>query len=162
MTSEDKREVSVKVVEALKRELDGFLKAARAAQAAATDPDSKAENKYDTRNLEASYLARGVAFRVAETEAALSAWESMPPQDFSEMRPVGVGALVVLENRDGSAGYFVGPGGGGITVEHEGMEVTVITPESPVGRQLMKQREGAIFYLESGGQRVETVIAEVC
>ena len=154
--------IAALVAEALRRELDGFLKAAKAAQAAATDPDSKAENKYDTRNLEASYLARGVAFRVAETEAALSDWESMPPLDFSGMRPVGVGALVILENRDGATGYFVGPGGGGITVEQEGLEVTVITPESPVGRQLMKQREGAIFYLESGGQRLETVIAEVC
>lgn len=162
MTLDDKWEIAAKVVAALRRELDGFLKAARAAQDAATDPDSKAENKYDTRNLEASYLARGVAFRVAETEAALSEWEAMPPQDFSGMRPVGVGALVVLENREGTSGYFVGPGGGGITVEHGGLEITVITPESPVGRQVMKRMEGTVFYLETGGRRLETVLAEVC
>lgn len=162
MSPEGKAAITAKIIASLRAELDGFTRAAREAQDAATDPDSKAENKYDTRNLEASYLARGVAFRVAETEGALSEWEAMPPQDFSAMRPVAVGALVVLENSQGPAGYFIGPGGGGIGVEHEGLEVTVITASSPMGRQLMKRREGEVFLLESGGRSLETVILSVC
>jgi hypothetical protein len=86
----------------------------------------------------------------------------MPPQDFSGMRPAGVGALVVLENQHGPAGYFIGPGGGGITVEHEGLEITVITAASPLGRQLIKRQEGSIFLMESGDRRLETVILSVC
>ncbi len=162
MTSAEKHVITNGVIAALRAELDGFTRAAKAAQAAATDPDSKAENKYDTRNLEASYLARGVAFRLVETETALAEWEAMPPQDFSGMRPAGVGALVVLENQHGPAGYFIGPGGGGITVEHEGLEITVITAASPLGRQLIKRQEGSIFLMESGDRRLETVILSVC
>ncbi len=161
-TLADKQRIAARIIDSLREELHGFTRAAKAAQAAATDPDSKAENKYDTRNLEASYLARGVAFRVAETEATLAEWEAMPLQDFSAMRPVGVGALVILANEDGEVGYFLGPGGGGICVAHEGREVTVITSTSPVGQQLLKRQEGAIFMMLSGSRRLRTVIFSVC
>jgi hypothetical protein len=162
MTSADKSAVMELILAALRAELDGFTRAAKAAQAAATDPDSKAENKYDTRNLEASYLARGVAFRVAETEAALAEWEAMPPRDFSDLRPAATGALIVLENAHGPAGYFLGPGGGGITVEHEGLEITVITAFSPLGKQLLNRREGEIFLLETGPRQERTLITSIC
>ena len=161
MTFPGKTAIADQIIAALRRERDGFNSAAKAAQAAATDPDSKAENKYDTRNLEASYLARGVAFRVVETEAALAEWEAMPPQDFSAMQPVAVGALVILESDHGPAGYFMGPGGGGISVEHDGMEITVITPASPLGKQLMKRREGDVFLLEIGNRKEPATITEV-
>lgn len=162
MTPADKSVIAELILTALRAERDGFTRAARAAQAAATDPDSKAENKYDTRNLEASYLARGVAFRVAETEAALAEWEGMPPQDFGDFRPVGTGALVTLENREGTSVWFMGPGGGGISVRHAGFEITVITAASPLGRQLLGRLEGEIFPLESGGRKTQTLIAGVC
>ena len=59
-------------------------------------------------------------------------------------------------------GYFLGPGGGGICVAHEGREVTVITSTSPVGQQLLKRQEGAIFMMLSGSRRLRTVIFSVC
>ncbi|MES2706031.1 MAG: transcription elongation factor GreAB [Verrucomicrobiota bacterium] len=162
MTFEDKQQITRKIIAALETEAESYRRAARAAQAAATDPDSKAENKYDTRTLEASYLARGVAVRVVETEQALAEWEAMPPRDFSAMLPVGVGALVVLENSQGRTCCCLGPGGGGLSVPHDGMEVLVITPASPLGRQLMKRREGEVFLLATGAARLETVITAVC
>jgi hypothetical protein len=161
MTPEAKTAIAAKITAVLSQELEGYTRAAKAAQAAATDPDSKAENKYDTRNLEASYLARGVAFRVVETQAALAEWEALPPQDFSAMLPVAVGALIVLESAQGPAGYFMGPGGGGVSVEHEGLEITVITPASPLGKQLLKRREGEIFLLETESRRERTLIVAV-
>lgn len=161
MTTADKLEIVCKIIAALRRELDGYTRAAKAAQAAATDPDSKAENKYDTRNLEASYLARGVAFRVVETESALAGWEAMPPLDFSPMLPIAVGALLILKANEGPVGYFMGPGGGGIEVEHGGLDVTVITAASPLGKQLVKRREGEVFLLEAGPRKELIIIAAV-
>ena len=161
MTAADKSAIHSKITASLRRELEGYTRAAKAAQAAATDPDSKAENKYDTRNLEASYLARGVAFRIVETEAALLEWEAMPPQDFSAVLPVAVGALIVLEGDQGRTGYFMGPGGGGIEVEHDGLEITVITPAAPLGKQLLQRREGEIFLLETGPRKEQVMLTEV-
>ncbi len=161
MTPVDKAQIIEKITAVLRRELKGYHRAAKAAQAAATDPDSKAENKYDTRTLEASYLARGVAFRVVETEAALAEWEAIPPLDFSAMLPVAVGAFIVLQADRGAVGYMMGPSGGGIEVEHAGLEITVITPASPLGKQLLKRREGDVFYLETGTRKEQAIITEV-
>ena len=51
--------------------LDRLSQAARDAHAAATDPGSKAESKYDTRSLEASYLAMAGMARAGLAPAAL-------------------------------------------------------------------------------------------
>ena len=119
--------------------------AARATTAAATDPDSKAENKYDTRNLEASYLARGQAFRVAETMEALGEFESLTAKSFAPGQPISEGALVALHGADGTSHYFIGPAAGGTEVILDGTEVMVITRSSPLGAKLMGRRTGEHF-----------------
>lgn len=45
----------------MNQEHEALSKALADSSAAATDPDSKAEGKYDTRSLELSYLAAGQA-----------------------------------------------------------------------------------------------------
>ena len=59
------------ILESLAVELETAVREAKAASDAATDPDSRAENKYDTRALESSYLARGQARRVTELQESL-------------------------------------------------------------------------------------------
>ena len=124
--------------------------AARATTAAATDPDSKAENKYDTRNLEASYLARGQAFRVAETMEALQEFTSLMPKDFAPGDAIGEGALVSLTGAGGTFLYFIGPAAGGTEVVVDGKEVIVLTPASPLGAKLMRRRAGDQIELHPG------------
>ncbi len=135
--------------------------AARATTAAATDPDSKAENKYDTRNLEASYLARGQAFRVAETMEALREFESLTPRAFAPGDGVGEGALVSLTGADGTQHYFIGPAAGGTEVTCDGTEVLVITAASPLGAKLMRRRAGERIELQAGRPGSAVTIAAV-
>ena len=139
-----------KIIAHLRDTLAAGTKAARATTDAATDPDSKAENKYDTRNLEASYLARGQAFRVAETMEALGAFESLVAKPFAPGQPIGEGALVSLSGADGFLHYFIAPAAGGTEVELDGTEVIVITPSSPLGAKLMKRRTCEQFELNPG------------
>jgi transcription elongation GreA/GreB family factor len=139
----NKQDILNKIIATLRAELDTCLKAAAAATAAATDPDSKAENKYDTRSLEASYLARGQALRVAELEEAVRSFETLSARSFRADEPVAIGAIVVLEGADGLCIYFIGPNAGGTEVLHEGHEVIVITPSAPLGQKLMGRRQGA-------------------
>ena len=61
----------------LRAHFDRLTGAARDAHAAATDPGSKAESKYDTRNLEASYLAKGQARQVEEVAEAVRIFDSL-------------------------------------------------------------------------------------
>jgi transcription elongation GreA/GreB family factor len=149
------------IIAHLREQLAAGTSAARATSAAATDPDSKAENKYDTRNLEASYLARGQAFRVAETMEALREFESLTPKPFAPDAAAGEGALVSLSGADGTHHYFIGPAAGGTEVSLDGTEVMVITPASPLGAKLMRRRRGEHIELQAGRLASSVMIAAV-
>ena len=73
----NKNALIAKIIEQLTAELELFAKAARASHAEATHEQSKAESKYDTRGLEASYLARGQSRQLAETEQAIKQFEML-------------------------------------------------------------------------------------
>jgi hypothetical protein len=57
----DKARIIEQIVASLSESLAVLEKAARASHAEATHESSKAESKYDTRGLEAAYLAGGQA-----------------------------------------------------------------------------------------------------
>src|ERR1041385_5473119 len=130
-----------KIVAALTEELERFAKAARASHAEATDPQSKAEHKYDTRGLEAAYLAGGQARKVAEIEEAIAQFQKLKVIEFGPDAPVDYGALVQVEMRGGVSWYFIGPKAGGLEIVQDKDEVTVITPQSPLGEQLMEKKQ---------------------
>lgn len=156
-----KRKLIEAIIDRLKGDLALYYRAAVAARAEATHEQSKAENKYDTRGLEASYLARGQSKQVAEIEAAIAKFEKMDPRDFGKAEPIDVGALVELMIGKEKSSYFIGPRAGGTEVVFEKKEVLVITPESPLGAQLMGKKEGEKHRLEIAGQKQEILVAAV-
>jgi len=72
----EQRAIIKKIVARLTEELQVYFRAAHASRTEATHESSKAENKYDTRGLEASYLARGQSKQAAEIESAIADFES--------------------------------------------------------------------------------------
>ena len=143
----NKRALIKKIVSRLKEELEIYFRAAQASRTEATHEQSKAENKYDTRGLEASYLARGQSKQAAEIQGAIAAFEKLDARAF-DAEPVDVGAFVELELDGEKAAYFIGPRAGGTEVIHDKREVLVITPESPLGQQLMGRKQGEIVKLK--------------
>ena len=117
-------------------------------RAGATHPEARQEHPKDTRAIEAGYLARGLAGRVETLQEDLLALQRMEVRDFGADEPVALGALVEVERAGGGrAVYFLLPVAGGETVEVDGREVLVVTPASPLGRQLVGQRVGATVQL---------------
>ena len=157
----DKRALIQIIVAQLGDELDLLLKAARSAHAEATHESSKAENKYDTRGLEAAYLARGQSKQAAEAVQAIKDFEALPVRDFGPADEIEIGALVELAGKKERALYFVGPRAGGTEVQHDGREVLVITPQSPLGQQLVGHKQGDKLKLEIAGTRQDLRIASV-
>src|SRR4051794_24082898 len=133
----EKRALIEQIVASLAAELEGYARSARSAHAEATDEQSKAENKYDTRGLEASYLARGQSRQAAETATSLREYQALEPRSFGKGEPIDVGAVVVLKEGSGESMYFLGPRAGGIEVAWEGHPIFVITAQSPLGQQLL-------------------------
>src|SRR5579871_6802112 len=128
----DKARLIKEIAGALRRSLGVLDKAARASHAEATHESSRAENKYDTRGLEASYLAAGQARQARETLAAIKLYDAMAPKYFGRGEPVDLGALVQITMDRARSYYFIGPSGGGLEVVLDDEEITVITPSSPL------------------------------
>ncbi len=126
----------------LRTRLELLSRAAIDAHAAATDPGSKAEGKYDTRSLEASYLAAGQARQVDELAACVRTFDSLVLPDFEMEEPIDAGALVEVELRGESSWYLLVPAAGGTVVSHDGMEITLLTPASTLYQRLAGLRRG--------------------
>lgn len=149
----NKRGLIKKILAQLTVELEVIFRAAHAAHAEATDEQNKAENKYDTRGLEASYLAHGQSRQAMETKAAITAFEQLEIRKFAVDDPIDLGALVELEHKGERLRYFIGPKAGGTEVVHEDREILVITPQSPLGAQLQGKKQGDRLQLTLAGVR---------
>ncbi|MEO5802537.1 MAG: GreA/GreB family elongation factor [Verrucomicrobiota bacterium] len=161
MRKVNKRALIKKIVAHLTDELAVYHKAARAAHAEATHEQSKAENKYDTRGLEASYLARGQSKQAAEIMQAMEQFEKMSVREFGSEDPIDLGALVELETQRERSFYFFGPRAGGTEITHQKKEVLVITPQSPLGQQLIGKKQGDKLQMQIGGSRNDYRVVSV-
>ena len=157
----NKRALIKKIVAKLADELETYFRAAQFSRAEATHESSKAENKYDTRGLEASYLARGQSKQAAEIKSAIAAFEELPAKKFGADDMIDLGALVELEQGGECSFYFIGPRAGGTEVLHDRKEILVITPQSPLGAQLVGKKAGENFQLALGGTKQAAKIVNV-
>lgn len=153
-----KTEIRALILERLRAELDLLTRAALATHEEATHEENKAEDKYDTRGLEASYLAHGQSRAAEEAADAVAQFQSLTLRDFLPGEAIALGALVRL---DDGACYFIGPKAGGTEVGSGGDTIMVITPSSPLGRQLVGRRQGDKIALALGGKTSERTISVV-
>ncbi len=157
----NKRAIIQKITAKLTSELEVYFRAAHASRTEATHESSKAENKYDTRGLEAGYLARGQSKQAAELEAAIAEYQKLGVRKFADGDGIAVGALVELEHGGESSIYFVGPRAGGTEILHDKKEILVITPQSPLGEQLMGKKADQQPQLNFGGAKQAAKILKV-
>jgi len=157
----NKAQLLMQLVAGLSESLSNLEKAARASHAEATHESSKAESKYDTRGLEAAYLARGQARQAREILESIELYQSLEVRDFAPGERIDLTALVEVQTEGIPAVYFIGPKHGGLEIEFEGKEVTVITPQSPLGQNLMGKKAGQRWTAKLGGATVKYQITSV-
>ena len=149
------------IIASLTKSLAVLEKAARASHAEATHESSKAESKYDTRGLEAAYLADGQARQAKEILDSIKAYEKLAIRAFRPGEPIELTALVEL-NADGThSAYFIGPRNGGLEIKHRRKEIMVITPQSPLGQNLMGRKAGQRWEAKLGGSTVKYHVVSV-
>ena len=156
-----KTELLARIVEVLHNNLAVLDKAARASHAEATHESSKAENKYDTRGLEAAYLAGGQARQAREILESIKVYSALLLKEFGATEPIDLSAVVELETERTIGTCFIGPRSGGLEVELEGAEIIVITPQSPLGQQLMGKNTGQRWTADFNGSRTSHRIVSV-
>lgn len=143
-------------------ELSAITRAAKNTYDVAINEDNKPENKYDTRALEASYLAGAQAKRVADMNEVLAIFENLPIKDFSNHSLIERTALVEVSHKDKVSFVLIMPKGGGQSVIFEGQSVQVITAESPLGQALMGRKVGEEVEVQTGSILREYEILSIC
>ena len=138
----NKRALIQAIRDAIQADFDNLRRAAQKTRAEGNDAESKAEGKYDTRSTEDNYLADGFSRQAHTAAQAGTAYENFQATSFGDGRAIDLGALVQLAFADGSHWFFIGPAGGGIEVVCEGEAVTILTPESRLGKQLVGLKKG--------------------
>lgn len=159
--SMNKRDLIKQIVAVLADNLEVLDKAARASHFEATHESSKAENKYDTRGLEAAYLAGGQARVAKEIIDAIKLYEAMTPRGFAAGEEIDIGAVVEVKSARDISTYFIGPKSGGLEVQFDKKEIVVITPQSPLGQNLMGKKAGDKWSAQVGGMTSKFEIKSV-
>jgi transcription elongation GreA/GreB family factor len=157
----DKKKLLQRIIQEIQKDLDILVRSAIEAREAATHSESKQEGKYDTRGLEASYLASGQARRAQELEELIHTLKNIEPSDFSDQTPIRSTALIELSsdnsNQDVAEKIFIFlvPKGGGLNFEHQGFKVKIIACNSPLGAELLGRLKGEVFTFKTSAQNTK-------
>jgi len=141
----------------LKKELAMQLQAANNAHSAATDDQSIAETQYDTLAIEASYLAEGQSRRVEELQQAIRAFLQLSSEQKNNALNyvVTIGSLVQLfQDEESKNWFFIAPAAAGFKTTIAQQNVTVVTPESPMGKALINLSVGDEVNLTLGSHQL--------
>ncbi len=157
----NKTDLLHRIMVQLNHDLDVLFTAAKTAHEASIHEQNQPDNKYDTLALESSYVAQGQANRAQELRKSIEIYKQLKlhtPGDDT----IRLTSLVILDDDDGTAKeVFLGPAEGGLKIEHHGKEIVVITPSSPMGRELIGKCVGDAVVVEAGKSRMEYEIVAV-
>tara|TARA_R100000027_G_scaffold52103_3_gene40862 strand:+ start:39643 stop:40113 length:471 start_codon:yes stop_codon:yes gene_type:complete len=134
----------------LETELNTAVGASKDAADYATNEESRAESKYDTQGLEASYLAAGQASIANTLVDALSTLNSLEDEMTAPRDRVMRGALFECDLGGMKEWFYMAPVGGGETLELDGVEISILTAKSPLGQSIAGKSTSASFRLPNG------------
>ncbi len=137
----------------LEKDLAVLRQAALATYDDATNEETKPENKYDTRALEASYLAGAQAIRVNDVAQLLSLCKVLKVRNFKDTDAITIGALIEVQSNQKISYLFFLPQGGGTWVQYEDKKIQVITPVSPLGKTFIGHFVGDDILIETDSQK---------
>ena len=155
----NKKQLVDLVVTSLSKQLQQAIDAANEAHAAAVDDQSVAETQYDTLAIEASYLAEGQSRRVIEFQHAIDTYKALELIEFNNDSYIALGALVQLSaDAETNHWFFIGPAAGGFRDQIAQHNITVITPQSPMGTALIGKQLDDDIEVMLGNNKLEDYI----
>lgn len=110
---------------------------------AATNTESKPENKYDTRALEASYLAGAQQERLNEMKGMRRVFASTEIKFFDENASLASTSVVELESEGVRSSCFLLPFAAGFSLTLDAAtNVNTVSIQSPLGQALIGKFKG--------------------
>lgn len=145
---EMKKEILKQLKSTQAEEVKKIKDAYKSTHAHATETELKAEGKYDTRSIEAGYLAGAQLKRVEQAEQELALLEEIDLDHSSET--ICVGSLVEIQYEEILRKYFISSTSGGTMLKLDGEVILVISAFSPLGAEAIGLSEGDEFEVGVG------------
>lgn len=115
------------------------------------------ESRYDTFKEEAQYLADNHAREVSRLQIDLAILKQMDENDRPRSTSIESGAIFSLKSEGRLRHFYLAPVGGGVTVNAEGTEYTLVSTVSDLARAATSRREGEYFHFRGKEWTVEMV-----
>ena len=160
----DKKKLIAEFIKLIESDLALAIQAQKTTVEYATGEENKAENQYDTRGLEATYLARGQAERVADLRENLAFFKTTAIKNYTDDDQIGNCALIEIsniDNDDDQKTLLMMPKGGGLSLIFDNKPVQVVTATSPLGDALLGKYIGDEVKYTSGAKTWEYEITTV-
>ncbi|OGU00641.1 MAG: transcription elongation factor GreAB [Geobacteraceae bacterium GWC2_48_7] len=156
-----KSELVMKIITKLTDDLKVLFTAATAAHEASIHEENIPDNKYDTLALEASYVAQGQANRAQEIRQSIEIYKNLRLLQSND-QIIRLTSLVTVETDNGMQKIvFIGPAEGGLKIIENTLEIMVITPASPLGRELLGKSIGDNLEILAGTYRSNYEIIKI-
>lgn len=152
-----KKEIQKELCKKIENEVINIKQAVIASKNIATGDESKAESKWDTRAIEAGYLASAQQARLNELEQELQLLQEMDLRETNQ--EVIIGSIVELACNDQTRKYFLSPTSGGTLLNINGEAIMVVSVFSPIGREVLGLSVDDLFELEApNGKREYSIV----
>jgi transcription elongation GreA/GreB family factor len=151
------------ILDQLKYNLDSLITIAEKEKSFAISNEMQAEGKYDTRKVEASYLAGAQARRVQELKNNYSLFKNLICEDYSQDEELKVGSLIECIKEENqkylTCYFFISPGAGGQSFELNNKNVQIVSQSSPIGKALLSANVGEEFELTVKNRKVHYTVS---
>lgn len=137
-----KHALFTEILDVCRAQTQRLVGAAKSSASGATSDEVRSEGKYDTRSVEASYLAKGQSEQAEAAAEGLAMLEGFTVRDFAPDEEIAAGALVETDMAGELTYFYLLPAAGGVRCDHEGFIAEVLTPEAPLYQALIGLRVG--------------------
>nr|BDT27160.1 GreA/GreB family elongation factor [Bacteriovorax sp. HI3] len=156
----DKKKIVEVLIEKLNTELKEVEGAAKSTRDLAVAPDLKSEGKYDTRAIEAGYLASAQNKRVEEIKMDIQMLEDLVTQ-IEPASKLQLGSLGLIDCNGQKRLYFLSTTSGGSMLMIDNYPILVISVFSPIGDAALGLGAGESFEVETPKETRQYEIVEV-
>ena len=129
-----KQQLMVKIEQKICADILASQNALRSTKELASSEEFKAESKWDTRGIEAGYLAGAQERRVKELEIELITIKALS-SNLRTQESVNIGAIIWTNDRN----YFITSQSGGFDIQVDSMLFKVISFKSPIYKKLLNE-----------------------
>lgn len=157
----DKKKIVQQLIEKLNIELVEVENAARSTRDLATAPDLKSEGKYDTRAIEAAYLASAQNKRVEEIKLDIQMLEDLEIQIATPASKLQLGSLGLIRCNGQERFYFISSTSGGSMLMIDEKPILVISVFSPIGDAALGLSSGDSFEVETPKETRQYDVVEI-